>query len=912
MDEKKQTITIDQANPYLGLSPFKEENSGFFFGRSTQVDRLMAFVKTHTLTILYGRSGYGKTSIIQAGLFPQLRRQGFLPLYIRIKFDGSAESLLNQIKVRIDDKIADIKVNDDLLIQDVSLWEYFHRLKLAEPYKQAVLVFDQFEEIFTLGKDYHDMLAEFMEALGCAIQNWKPHDVVDKYKDKEIPFDYKVQRFKIIFSLREDYLKDLESLTSYIPQIRNEKVRLRQMNGSDALEAVYAPAKLIISKENAEKLLTKIIKSITKENVLLKDLSQYEIEPFMLSLICQEVSDKRVKTEGKKVPQIDATLIDNVDVTNILQSFYVGHTTAVEREHIESLVSVDNVRIPSYKEDFIKKTALTAAATGRLIDERILRETEWNGKIYVELIHDVLIPFVKQNKEERESKQRRCYENYELGNKLLVENSIQKAYEHYQIAQQLGSELNEPLITGQTLEKLGVIEQKRNQAEKAIMFYNQALREFGAIQEHGAQGRLYERIAMYFDEKLNTSDSSKSDLKQIIDYYKESETHYRHAGDDMGCDRIRVSIENLRAKHQSWGYLINLKTGKAERLVGDTIQVGRSTGAISNDINLPNSFVSRRHVTISADLTIEDMHSTNGTTINGEDLSYGVGNRKLNEGDIVGIAGIEAFQFLKSADESTLPEIQKDTWAVFVASNSPQFLNEEIYSISLDQGQLALSPNLLEDQNAVLKIRNKKNVTLFTLDRQFESELFTNEYSLLFDWQFSKHLLLEVFSRDFFNKFIDWFEKNNGPTLTSTLIAHIESTAYDEEFVREFIATRHFAWNFHALPSTDKSEFIVSYNKTDENTWNTNYAAAIAYCKIQIKSDKLVVAEDQIDMYIPSNNWRVVYINKQDSGNPYYNFQLDTWFQSFYPAMYCTYFEPGINLIKEFGPAFQIIQLSKF
>jgi hypothetical protein len=49
---------MSSKNPYRGLSPFEEEHSKLFFGRTELVEKLQNFVKTNPLTVVLGASGW--------------------------------------------------------------------------------------------------------------------------------------------------------------------------------------------------------------------------------------------------------------------------------------------------------------------------------------------------------------------------------------------------------------------------------------------------------------------------------------------------------------------------------------------------------------------------------------------------------------------------------------------------------------------------------------------------------------------------------------------------------------------------------------------------------------------------------------------------------------------------------------
>jgi len=63
-----------QTTPYVGLVPYGEEDAAFFFGRDEEKRIVAGNLRASRLTILYGASGVGKSSLLQAGVVHDLRR----------------------------------------------------------------------------------------------------------------------------------------------------------------------------------------------------------------------------------------------------------------------------------------------------------------------------------------------------------------------------------------------------------------------------------------------------------------------------------------------------------------------------------------------------------------------------------------------------------------------------------------------------------------------------------------------------------------------------------------------------------------------------------------------------------------------------------------------------------------------
>ena len=77
-------LAVDPENPWLGLSSYGEETRAYFHGRDEETAELARRVQRKLLTVLFGQSGLGKTSLLRAGLVPRLRGDAYCPVYVRI------------------------------------------------------------------------------------------------------------------------------------------------------------------------------------------------------------------------------------------------------------------------------------------------------------------------------------------------------------------------------------------------------------------------------------------------------------------------------------------------------------------------------------------------------------------------------------------------------------------------------------------------------------------------------------------------------------------------------------------------------------------------------------------------------------------------------------------------------------
>jgi hypothetical protein len=402
-------LRLDAERPWPGLVAFHEADAAFFHGRDSDIGNLYRMVMRERLTVLFGMSGLGKTSLLQAGLFPKLRDENLLPIRIRLDYADQSPPLLQQIKQAIVVFAGAANVESPPVQDGETLWEYFHR-KGADFWNARnrvmtpVLVFDQFEEVFTLGRDNPARAAEIKEIIGDLadlIEGHCPETVksrLDQYPEEAQQYAFNHHPYKLVFSLREDFLADFEGLRRQIPSVIHNRLRLRRMHGEQALEVITKAGEHLVDTDVALAIVNFVAAAQASGSPLLKEL---DIEPALLSLICHELNEKRIQIGAA---QIDAVLLEG-SRAEILEGFYercMANQAPELRHFIEDrLITTSGYRDSVAYEGALETSGVTAEALGRLVDQRLLRIEERSSQRRIELTHDVLTGVVRKSRDQR-------------------------------------------------------------------------------------------------------------------------------------------------------------------------------------------------------------------------------------------------------------------------------------------------------------------------------------------------------------------------------------------------------------------------------------------------------------------------------------------------------------------------------
>jgi hypothetical protein len=400
------TATINTDNPWPGLETYRESEQQYFRGRQEETEELYRFVMRARLTVLFGLSGLGKSSLIQAGLFPMLRHNAVLPVYVRFDFSAPELDLIGQVKAAIAREAASAQVESPALRPGESLWEYFHhrdhdfwntRNRPVTP----LLVFDQFEETFTLGNldaNRSKATGVFLEQLIDLSEGRPPNHLktrLDHNPDEAKCFIFAQHNYKLLLSLREDFLPDLETLRLRMPTLALNRFRLRRMTGEAALLVVNQAPHLVDTAVAEE-----IVRFVAADEGH-HPLGDLEVEPALLSLVCRELNNKR---STKNLSKITAGLLEGTR-DQVLTEFYehsVADLSLEVRNFIEDhLLTVSGFRDSIAEDNALSEPGVTQQAIDQLVERRLIRREVRSGVQRLELTHDRLCSVIRVSRNVR-------------------------------------------------------------------------------------------------------------------------------------------------------------------------------------------------------------------------------------------------------------------------------------------------------------------------------------------------------------------------------------------------------------------------------------------------------------------------------------------------------------------------------
>ena len=200
-------------SPFPGLRPFRTEERELFFGREGQSEVILDRLRDNRLVVLVGPSGSGKSSLINAGVLPNIRG-GFLTSassHWRIAkcrpgsprndpIANLAAALCEPEALRpLDHEKAHDRANEIALMEvtlrgsSLGLVDSVRLARLPE-HEQVIVIIDQFEELFRFGNVSEPSAHADDTALFVKL-------ILEATRQREVPI-------YLVLGLRSDYIGD--------------------------------------------------------------------------------------------------------------------------------------------------------------------------------------------------------------------------------------------------------------------------------------------------------------------------------------------------------------------------------------------------------------------------------------------------------------------------------------------------------------------------------------------------------------------------------------------------------------------------------------------------------------------------------------------------------------------------------
>ena len=401
------------SSPYVGLRPFREEEFALFFGRDRESRVIASNLHARPLTVLYGSSGVGKSSVLQAGVVRRLKQEpDTTVLYFR---DWQSNSRLRTI---LD-----------------SAYQFLPSSNKGSPPKaeqsgpangqHAYLLLDQFEE-YLLYHDNDSLAEEFDSALSRIVNR------------KDCPVN-------VLIGIRDDSLFKLDRRFSLrIPNLLRDTLELQRMTPTGAKDAIEKPLKKFseISGENnvysiEPALVDEICRQVLAGNVLMGDSSgigakndprkEGRIETAYLQLVLTKLWDAEHRLNSSVLRLQTLQKLGGADriVRNHVNT--VMNQLASERDRdiawnmLSYLVTPSRSKIAQTTADLVSFAERPEPEVKAVLDEltnrsesRILRKL--SDPEQYEIFHDVLAqPLLDWRRERAAAKDRRRLWRYIIG-----------------------------------------------------------------------------------------------------------------------------------------------------------------------------------------------------------------------------------------------------------------------------------------------------------------------------------------------------------------------------------------------------------------------------------------------------------------------------------------------------------------
>lgn len=242
--------------PYPGMKPFSEADAERFYGREQFVQKIIEHLRLHPFLAIIGPSGSGKSSLLYAGLIPQLKRTSLFQAG-----DWSVLSLrpgpqpLQRLAAALGEHLpeSDTAIAETLAQDSTALSRYLATIVAAgQALTHCLLLIDQFEEVFVQCKDA-DQRRRLLEQVRQVIE-------------------HPPERCLLVLAIRADFFGDCQESLLW-PYIEASHLNLPPLSPADLRRAMVEPAQAVgVSLEPA--LVERLISDAADEKGVLPLLQE--------------------------------------------------------------------------------------------------------------------------------------------------------------------------------------------------------------------------------------------------------------------------------------------------------------------------------------------------------------------------------------------------------------------------------------------------------------------------------------------------------------------------------------------------------------------------------------------------------------------------------------------------------------
>ena len=359
-------------NRYPGTQPFTAEQKDLFYGRKQETEDLMKLIRFQQMVVLYGKSGLGKSSLLNTKIKQDVETHKIAEVFA-VRFnawtDGEETPLSKTVAALLPDAPTALSA-----IADNTLWYAAKSRQIVQQRQRFLLVFDQFEELFTYPDE---AIQAFKESLAELMRAGLPKRIEESIKslalsDDDLDTLYETADIKVLFAIRSDRMHLLDKLSDVLPDILRHCYELKALVEADAREAIVQPAAMegdfdTLPFSYTEGALADILSFLKDEDG--------RIEAIQLQTLCQAF-ERTIHTEGVSITAADTP---TEKLKDIIDHYYK--------------TQIDDPRIDD------KHTA------HRLIEDELVIETGDNKGVRVTL-HElsILVKFAQRSANEADEK----------------------------------------------------------------------------------------------------------------------------------------------------------------------------------------------------------------------------------------------------------------------------------------------------------------------------------------------------------------------------------------------------------------------------------------------------------------------------------------------------------------------------